>query len=205
LTAASVDALSEALHPLLVAAGWAPAAGWSLARRGDRQVSVDDRTLYMEEVNDESQGVVEVMHIVVSTVEQAIGHLRAAGALPPEPAQFEPALPHGGTSTVWIHDCGQVEHWPTDPGYLATEGPITGQGCDACESGGGTWTQLYVEAKPATRVAGQWRINCGVGRIPEGQGQYPTKRAAQDVMRLHSGSCPGSHAAEFVPEASTDE
>lgn len=49
---------------------------------------------------------------------------------------------------------------------------------------------------------GTWRINCGIGLIPEGAGEYGTQGAAEDVMRLHSGACPAfTHAVEFVPEA----
>lgn len=43
-----------------------------------------------------------------------------------------------------------------------------------------------------------WRIVCDAGNIPEGQGTYPTQQAAQDVLRLHSGPCPGPHHIEPV-------
>jgi hypothetical protein len=53
--------------------------------------------------------------------------------------------------------------------------------------------------------AGMWRITCTAGLIPDGQGTYPTAGPARDVMRLHSGACPGVHAVEFVPDGSTGE
>jgi hypothetical protein len=59
----------------------------------------------------------------------------------PQPA-YVPALIHGRKSTLWVHGCGHVEAWPTDPKYP----PIENEGCDACESApDGTWRQLYVE------------------------------------------------------------
>jgi hypothetical protein len=55
---------------------------------------------------------------------------------------YAPALIHGRKSTLWVHGCGHVESWPTDPKYP----PIKGEGCDACESApDGTWRQLYLE------------------------------------------------------------
>jgi hypothetical protein len=58
-----------------------------------------------------------------------------------EQPTYVPALIHGRKSTLWVHGCGHVETWPTDPKYP----PIEGEGCDACEGApDGTWRQLYV-------------------------------------------------------------
>jgi hypothetical protein len=55
---------------------------------------------------------------------------------------YAPALIHGRKSTLWVHGCGHVESWTTDPKYPLIEG----EGCDACEGApDGTWRQLYVE------------------------------------------------------------
>lgn len=48
-------------------------------------------------------------------------------------------------------------------------------------------------------VTAMWRLACGAGRIPDGQGLYATESAARDVLRLHDGACPGVHAVELVP------
>lgn len=37
-----------------------------------------------------------------------------------------------------------------------------------------------------------WLITCSADRIPEGQ-TYATEQAANEVIRLHSGGCPGEH------------
>ena len=72
--------------------------------------------------------------------------------------------------------------------------------CPSCyQSFSGPWCD-NCDAWPCT-CRGTWRINCGAGLIPEGQGEYGTVGAAEDVMRLHGGACPGAHAVEFVPEA----
>jgi hypothetical protein len=39
----------------------------------------------------------------------------------------------------------------------------------------------------------RWLITCSVGAIPPDQ-TYATEDAASDVIRLHSGGCPGEHA-----------
>jgi hypothetical protein len=88
VTAASAAVLREALHPLLVDAGWTPTEGHTLLdrrfRRADMELLIGYRELDLMEVPaDESpDGPIEVLHAVVSTVGQAIGHLRACGALP---------------------------------------------------------------------------------------------------------------------------
>jgi hypothetical protein len=51
-----------------------------------------------------------------------------------------------------------------------------------------------------TKPSGRWRVACGAGNIPADQGTYATESAARDVMRLHDGACPGTHAVEFVPD-----
>jgi hypothetical protein len=39
----------------------------------------------------------------------------------------------------------------------------------------------------------RWLITCSEDAIPPDQ-TYATKQAADDVIRLHSGACPGEHA-----------
>jgi hypothetical protein len=51
---------------------------------------------------------------------------------------------------------------------------------------------------------GVWRLTCGAGNIPPNQ-TYATRGAAEDVMRLHDGACPGTHGVEFVPDADVDQ
>jgi hypothetical protein len=82
VTAPTADDLREALHPLLVAAGWAPSGGATF-RRGNLSLTIGHRELDLDEVSadDSPDGPVEVLHAVVSTVTQAVAYLRVAGAL----------------------------------------------------------------------------------------------------------------------------
>jgi len=54
---------------------------------------------------------------------------------------------------------------------------------------------MTADPTPASR----WLITCTAGAIPDGQA-YATESAARDVLRLHSGGCPGEHAATAVTD-----
>lgn len=148
----TTEALWAGLLPLLAAQGWKTGyfpAGTS--PDGLTRLYIQDRTrsvkLAVVQGPENSPRAQELLSAVVATVEQAVAHLRAAGVLPADPT-YMPASPWpSGKDELWRHGCGHVEPWSTDPAYLASEhgGPITEQGCDACEGGpDGTWRQLFV-------------------------------------------------------------
>jgi hypothetical protein len=147
VTAPTEQELRNHLLPLLTAAGWAPAAGrWVLAQRSAEEILIgDDCWVHLRRFG---LPWIRVLVVQPNSLEQAVAHLRAAGALPAEEPEYEPAVMHGGHSAAWIHGCGHLEAWPTDPKYP----PITEQGCDACESApDGSWRQLYVRREGAGR------------------------------------------------------
>lgn len=46
---------------------------------------------------------------------------------------------------------------------------------------------------------GRWQITCTADRVPP-DWTYGSESAAHDVIRLHSGACPGRHDVTFVPD-----
>lgn len=61
----------------------------------------------------------------------------------------------GHESALWEHRCGHVETWPLDDEYVAAEGEIHDQGCDACDSAPypGAWRPLYAPDWPGDTPA----------------------------------------------------
>jgi hypothetical protein len=74
--------------------------------------------------------------------------------------------------------------------------------CACNRNWGGRCGPCVCEEPP--RQGGVWRLVCGAENIPPNQ-TYATKGAAEDVMRLHDGACPGAHGVEFVPDAGADQ
>jgi hypothetical protein len=99
------------------------------------------------------------------------------GSLPraQEPAAYRPL--HRGGHAWYLHSCSHIEAWPID---TALVGPISDQGCDACESppdgfpgSHGSWQPLYVAADPPTVAA------TAPTAPAEGDGNHPTPADAQ--------------------------
>jgi hypothetical protein len=98
VTAPTADALREAILPLLTAAGWTitdPAHTLSEATRGDLGVALLDSRVIVQELQHVEGaywfGERELLNAEVTTVAQAIGYLRVAGALRAEP-EMPPVL-----------------------------------------------------------------------------------------------------------------
>jgi hypothetical protein len=82
------DALREAILPLLAAAGWmtGDAAGGPRysadARSGDRTVTLGTGRLIVDILDQDDVPIEDIVSADITSVEQAIGYLRLAGALP---------------------------------------------------------------------------------------------------------------------------
>jgi hypothetical protein len=83
------DALREAILPLLAAAGWTtgPAAESPRhsadARRDDQVITFGTGRLIVDLLDQDDLPTEEIISADITDVEQAIGYLRLAGALPP--------------------------------------------------------------------------------------------------------------------------
>jgi hypothetical protein len=96
--------------------------------------------------------------------------------------------------------------WPRRAALVAAVDALPDAGphqheCACNRNWGGPCGPCVCEEPPRQGV---WRLTCGAENIPPNQ-TYATKGAAEDVMRLHDGACPGTHGVEFVPDAGADQ
>jgi hypothetical protein len=74
----TVESLRGALLPRLTAAGWAPQPA-GIVRRGDVEVFLGEGRVYVDHIRDGER--IEHLFAEVTSVDQAAGYLRLAGAL----------------------------------------------------------------------------------------------------------------------------